>query len=534
MAYDMKLPDAIDLSHHLSEVARAREISPLKDLQQYLGRDDLLSIAGGLPHPDFFPFDKISATVYSKDVFPTDSPVTTLSLFSRIAQFFGKGRDEINIKRYAKQAGDLSLAESLQYGLSSGQPGLQGIIREIVHRIYKPAYRDWTILIHSGNTDGWGRAVMTLCDPGDVILACEWTYPSAMAASRPLGITAVSVAADEGGMRSDALLETLSSWDEKERGAPRPRVMYTIPVGQNPTGSTMSIERKKRIYDICVEYDIVIVEDDPYYFLQEGQYHLPQVRPVESKELSNDAFIASLVPSYVSIDYQGRVVRLDSFSKTVAPGCRLGWFTCNPLFRERFERQGETSVQAACGFSQALVAALLMKWGIEGYIRWLRGLRGQYRKRRDFCIDCFAESFELKASTVNGHQTTYDGYIRREESTYSKRWQENFMGTDDFFPVISFMPPTSGMFLWIQVNFQAHPSSSQSGKKDLELQLLKKFVDAGILVAPGSIFSADGYGDDSPGHLRLSFSNAELPVLKKAIGTMAAVLEKFFYGEDQL
>lgn len=52
MAYDMKLPDAIDLSHHLSEVARAREISPLKDLQQYLGRDDLLSIAGGNDHPD--------------------------------------------------------------------------------------------------------------------------------------------------------------------------------------------------------------------------------------------------------------------------------------------------------------------------------------------------------------------------------------------------------------------------------------------------------------------------------------------------
>lgn len=180
-----------------------------------------LSLGLGLPHPDFFPFDKISATVYSKDVFPTDSPGTTLSLFSRIAHFFGKGREEINIKRYAKQAGDLSLAESLQYGLSSGQPELQGIIREIVHRIYKPAYRDWTILIHSGNTDGWGRAVMTLCDPGDVILACEWTYPSAMAASRPLGITAVSVAADEGGMRSDALLETLSSWDENERGAPR-------------------------------------------------------------------------------------------------------------------------------------------------------------------------------------------------------------------------------------------------------------------------------------------------------------------------
>jgi aromatic amino acid aminotransferase I len=185
----------------------------------------------GLPDPGLFPFDDISATLSSKDAFLAVPSPTKPSLFSWITHFFGgsqKSRDEVSIRRYAKHSGDLSLAKMLQYGISSGSKELEGIIREFVQRIHKPAYGNWAVLIHSGNTDGWVRAVMTLCDPGDTVLACEWTYPSVMAGSRPLGMKFVSVATDGGGMRSDALLETLSSWDEKERGAPR-FVAYRIP-----------------------------------------------------------------------------------------------------------------------------------------------------------------------------------------------------------------------------------------------------------------------------------------------------------------
>jgi len=74
--------------------------------------------------------------------------------------------------------------------------------------------------------------------------------------------------------------------------------MYTIPVGQNPTGSTMRAQRKKEIYDICVKFDVIIAEDDPYFFLQEGPYVSRKERPIPV-ELSNEAFIASLEPSYL-------------------------------------------------------------------------------------------------------------------------------------------------------------------------------------------------------------------------------------------
>lgn len=70
----------------------------------------------------------------------------------------------------------------------------------------------------------------------------------------------------------------------------------------------------------------------------------------------------------------GRVVRMDSFSKTIAPGSRLGWFTANPLFCERLLRISETSTQAPCGFGQVLITQLVaMEWQLPGYARWLNG-----------------------------------------------------------------------------------------------------------------------------------------------------------------
>ena len=120
--------------------------------------------------------------------------------------------------------------------------------------------------------------------------------------------------------------------------------------------------------------DVIIVEDDPYYFLQEGDY-VPKVeRSTAVVKHEQKKFLSSLVPSYLKFDYQGRVIRLDTFSKVshtqfhmfyvslsapqyVAPGSRLGYFTCSPLLAERLERQGETTTQAPCGFGQVSVPA---------------------------------------------------------------------------------------------------------------------------------------------------------------------------------
>lgn len=119
-------------------------------------------------------------------------------------------------------------------------------------------------------------------------------------------------------------------------------------MGHNPTGRVISLQRRHEIYAVCQRFDIIIVEDDPYWYLQfasaadreaESRGTVAKAPiPYSPQKRSGFDFLDSLVPSYLSIDVDGRVIRLDTFSKTVAPGCRLGWITAQPAFIERLER----------------------------------------------------------------------------------------------------------------------------------------------------------------------------------------------------
>lgn len=530
-----KLPKAIDLSHHLSAVSKARTVSPLKGLQKYLGRSDVIMLAGGLPSPDYFPFSSVSAEILVPDSFPLNptKPGPSSSL-SWLWKFFGAKSNErtetITINKYPANPGDINLATALQYGVAKGLPELQQIIYEFTTKVYQPGYKDFATLVHVGNTDGWNKAVGLLCNRGEGVLAEEWTYPSAMASMQPHGIKVVPVAIDGQGMRSDALRTVLSEWDETARGMPRPHVMYTIPVGQNPTGATMFGQRKKEIYDICVEYDIIIVEDDPYFFLQEGPYvPKPDRRTSSSESDSDEKFVASLAPSYLKFDYQGRVLRLDTFSKTIAPGCRQGWFTCNPVFAERLERIGETSTQNPCGFGQVLTTSLLLNWQYTGYIRWLKALRAQYTLRRDFLVDTILDAFDVRIGpTGTGFRDNAVVYHATFKGKNSKREKYATVPT-----VLSFVPPVGGMFVFLKLHFENHPSFSKVGYKALEEKLFVMLAENGVLFGPGYIFSATTVTEDTPGdgHFRLSFSNLEFEVIKKAISIFAETLEKFM-SED--
>lgn len=123
-------------------------------------------------------------------------------------------------------------------------------------------------------------------------------------------------------------------------------------MGHNPTSGVLSLARRREIYALCSKYDVIIVEDDPYWYLQYPSADILEAQSRGLERKSNDdrsslpegwkssgyPFLDSLVPSYLNIDVDGRVIRLDTFSKTVAPGCRLGWITAQPDFVERFVR----------------------------------------------------------------------------------------------------------------------------------------------------------------------------------------------------
>ncbi|EPS98782.1 hypothetical protein FOMPIDRAFT_1024508 [Fomitopsis schrenkii] len=531
-----KRQKAIDLSHHLSDVSRARQTSPLKGLGKYNGRPGLISLAGGLPSVAYFPFSAISGDALDPNSFslkPSEQDTSSLSWFWKLFSRANKEKTSpITIPKYVEHPEEeINLSVALQYGSAQGILQLQEFLKEFVDKAYQPAYDDCTVLVHTGNTDGWSRCMQTFMNPGEQFLTEEWTYPSIVAACTPYGMRAVPVAMDQDGMSAAALRKVLAEWDSVTQRK-RPHVLYTVPVGQNPVGSTMGAARKKEIYDVCVEYDIIIVEDDPYFFLQQGEYSPKAARADSMDAISEEAWISTLAPSFLKFDYEGRVIRLDTFSKYIAPGSRLGWHTCNPLFADRLERQGETSAQAPCGFGQSLVTQLLYHWKYEGYTRWLHGLAVQYKTRRDWFIDCLSEELHLEATTSSDvsfwkNSVVYDAYPKRSNSWMMS--EKGSVGTKLF----SFVPPTAGMFIWIKVHFNNIPAYRRGGQDEEspEIQLWTKIADAGVLIAPGWFFAANADNpptDELEGHFRVSFSNHDFDALKKAAHIIATETHKFF------
>lgn len=541
-----KRTKSVDLSHHLSELSKARPVSPLKGLMKYFSQPGILSLAGGLPSPAYFPVSDISANVLVPESFalsPTE-PSTSLSWLWKLFGSHNANKEKtqaITIPKYPAVDGDINLATSLQYGQASAQSQLQDFLKRFISEVYRPAFADWTVLIDTGNTDGWSRAVLTLCNPGEGVLCEEWTYPSAMASMIPFNIKPVAVAMDGLGMKSDDLENLLSQWDPVSRQMPRPHVMYIVPVGQNPSGSTMSVARKKEIYDICVKYDVIIVEDDPYYFLQLGTYTFKEDRSPGATSSGKPSaeeskrYISTLTPSFLNFDYEGRVIRLDTFSKTIAPGSRLGWFTCNPFFAERLERQGETTTQAPCGFGQAVITKILTHWTYDGYIRWLRGLRTEYQQRRNFFVDCLAEEFHLHA--VSAAAGVWEGCVVYQASSKAKKSTnitDKYSARDR--TMFSFVPPTAGMFVWMKLHLDQHPSFVPGDEDTLETKLWTKLAENRVLFGPGWMFAAsamvEGSADNDSGHFRVSFSNGEFADLKKAVTIFGRVIREFFQEGD--
>lgn len=146
----------------------------------------------------------------------------------------------VSIPKFPEAPGDVNLAVALQYGTATGIPQLQKFIKDFVDKVYQPAYSDYSILVQTGNTDGcvllrlvmsssithttsvsWSRVMQTIMNPGEGFLTEEWTYPSAVSASKPFGMHPVPVAMDKDGMSSIDLRKVLSEWDETVRGCRR-------------------------------------------------------------------------------------------------------------------------------------------------------------------------------------------------------------------------------------------------------------------------------------------------------------------------
>lgn len=278
---------------------------------------------------------------------------------------------------------EYDLSTALNYGQANGSAQMTRFVTEHVELVGAPPYADWRTCLTVGSTGALEQALRLLCDGArrDALLTEEYSFSTALETAAPLGLAVAGVPMDGEGLIPERMDEILAGWDPARRGGARkPHVLYTVPSGQNPTGATQGEGRRRALYDVCRRHDVFIIEDEPYYYLQ-----MPA--PGAPLPASVDEFLDGLVPSLLSMDVDGRVLRMDSFSKVVVPGSRLGWVTASEQIIERFIRHAEVANQGPSGFSQVILHKLLdERWGHEGYLRWLMNLRGEYTKRRDVMV----------------------------------------------------------------------------------------------------------------------------------------------------
>jgi aromatic amino acid aminotransferase I / 2-aminoadipate transaminase len=415
------------------------------------------------------------------------------SMTFRQANACGSGKISETICERGEE--DYDLAVALNYGFAAGSPQLLRFITEHVQLIHNPPNPYWETCLTCGTTAAIEMVFRMLCDRGDSILTEEYTYSGAIEAAKPLGLHLIAVDMDDEGLSPQALDKTLTSWDFSS-GA-KPRVLYTVPTGQNPTGRTQTRNRRLEIYAIAEKHDLCIIEDDPYYFLQ-----LSESTTSRSKHADREieSYLDCLPPSYLSLDITGRVIRLDSVSKILAPGLRTGWLTASSEIVAKFLQHTEFSCVSPSGPSQVMLDKLLDRtWGHEGFLQWLKFLSSAYTRRLNTLIKSCEEFF-------------HPG-------------------------ICSWDVPNAGMFLWVRVDWRRHqrPSKVKRGVSantmlELEDSIFTEAREKGVQVSKGSWFRSSSK-DSSEMHFRLTFVAAPEDKLQEGVKIFAEVLNAKFRGE---
>ncbi|AJQ29550.1 PLP-dependent aminotransferase family protein [Pelosinus fermentans] len=294
---------------------RASEIREILKITQ---REEVLSFAGGLPAPELFPVEELK---------------------------------EISI-RVLEQMG----REALQYSTTEGYKPLREKIAERMNRKFKTSVTADNIVITCGSQQALDLSGKLFLDEGDIVLCESPTYLAAISALKAYGPRFIEVPTDDQGM----IIEELEKIIAAQKSI---KLIYVIPDFQNPTGKTWSLERRRDFMKLVQQYDIPVIEDNPYGELR---------------------FENEILPSLKSMDRSGKVIFTSTFSKTFCPGLRIGWIAADAEFIEKYVlvKQGAdlcTSIR-----SQMEIAAYMDVFDFETHIEKLVAV---YRKRRDVMVE---------------------------------------------------------------------------------------------------------------------------------------------------
>ncbi len=395
--------------------------STIRELLKLTQRPEVISFAGGLPAPEMFPVKEFEAAC----------------------------------ERVLRDNGP----EALQYGMTEGYQPLREMIARHTARYGILATAD-NVLITSGSQQALDLIGKLLINRGDQVLVEAPTYLGALQAFNVYGAQYVSVPTDDDGLLTEKLEEALRNG---------PKFMYILPNFQNPSGVTLSMRRRRELVRLADRYGVPIIEDDPYGQLRFEGEHLPPLlfldRETKGIRLDNGYSL-------------GNIIYLSTFSKTLAPGLRLGWIVAPKDVIGKLVQLKQGADLHTSTFTQMVAYETARGGFLDEHVLTIRKV---YSERRDVMLAALEE------------------YMPHE------------LG-------VTWTHPQGGLFLWLRL-----PKGANSKT------LLEEALKENVAFVPGESFFAPGYvGDDPQRYARLNFSNAKPDMIREGIRRLAAAVTRLY------
>ena len=389
--------------HHYADRAAGLKASEVRALFAVASRPEVVSLAGGMPYVAALPQDLI------------------LDSMDRVMREKG--------------------ATALQYGSGQGFPLLREQILDVMALEGIKANADDVVV-----TTGWQHALelvsMLFLNPGDVVISEGPSYVTAMVIFKSYQAEVDHVPMDENGLIPAALIEHIAALKAAGRTI---KFLYTIPSFHNPAGVTLSWERRLEILQICRSNNILVLEDNPY-----GLLYFDKPAPAAIRSLEREG-----------------VVYLGTFSKTLAPGFRVGWALAPHAIREKLVLANEAAVLSPSSFTQMVISEYLTTADWNGQINTFRGV---YRERKNTMLAAL----------------------------------------DEYLPDLTWTNPTGGFYVWVTLPEQLDSKA-----------MLPRAVKQLVAYTPGTAFYADG---DGRHNMRLAFCYPTPDNIRVGIRRLATVI----------
>lgn len=398
--------------HRYAQRTSQMKSSAIRELLKLTTKPGVISFAGGLPAPELFPIAEVREAAV----------------------------------RLLARAG----SQALQYSTTEGYPPLREMIVRHMAR-YGVRVGIENVLITTGSQGALDLIGKVLINRGDKVLTEAPTYLGAIQAFRAYGAEFVTVPGDADGLQTRRLEEVLRAG---------PKFMYVLPNFQNPSGTTLMLERRVELVRMADRYGIPIVEDDPYGQLRFEGEHIKPLVVLDAEHLECER----------NGHYSGNVIYLSTLSKTLAPGLRLGWVVAPEEVIARMVQAKQGVDLHTSTFDQMLAHEVAQGGFLDRHVRRLREV---YGRRRDLMLACLGRAFPTATGV---------------------RWTR----------------PQGGLFLWVIL--------PEAFDADL---LLAEALEEQVAFVPGSAFHPLGGGKNT---MRLNFSNSTDAMIEEGIARLGRVV----------